>query len=619
MAGFEGRILEINLTTGEIGQSTIDKDVLRKFIGGSGLAAKLFLDRVSPDVDPLSADNILFIMTGPVTGTTLPGAARFSAGFKSPLTNIWGEANCGGHFGPELRYAGYDGIAIEGASAKPVYILIDDGKVEIKDASDLWGKDNYQTSDLLKEREGGKRKVKVLSIGQAGENLVKYASIQNDKEATLGRCGGGAVMGSKKLKAIAVRGTGKVEAADAAAFGNSRKDLITKVNEHIATIFMRDHGTNGGLMVCASRGDMPAKNWTLGDSMAVGSQIEGMTMSAKYLVRSNNCHNCTIGCKRVVAVKEGPYLTEEGPGPEYESTASLGSLCMVDDLAGLIKANEKCNKYGLDVISCGSAIAFAIECFENGLIGSEATGGIVLKWGDIDAVMKTIDKIAQRDGFGDILAEGVKRAAEKIGKNAGEYAMEVKGLEVPMHDPRAGHGMGLTYATSIRGACHLMSHDASTEIGAFTSPEIGLTGGYDPLTSQGKAEMTMICENVSMVFNAADICNFAMLALGMEDLLNILRMTTGFDYDLKEMMECGERIWMLKRGLGNLMGAGVADDRLPQRILTPTADGPAAGSAPDLKLMLKEYYQLRPLDAQGRPDREKLRSLGLSELAAKLG
>ncbi|MFC1848336.1 aldehyde ferredoxin oxidoreductase family protein, partial [Chloroflexota bacterium] len=530
-----------------------------------------------------------------------------------------GEANCGGNFGPELRYAGYDGIAIEGASDKPVYILIDDGKVEIKDASEFWGKDSYQTTDLLKEREGGSRKVKVLSIGQAGENLVKYASIHNDKASTLARCGGGAVMGAKKLKAIVVRGTGKVEPVDATGFGKSRKEFITKVNEHIATQFMRDYGTNGGMMVCASRGDMPAKNWTLGDSMVVGSQIEGITMSTKYLVRPHSCHNCPVGCKRVVAVKEGPYQTEEGPGPEYEAAASFGSLLMVDDLAGIIKANETCNRYGLDVISCGSSIAFAIDCFENGLIGSEDTDGIALKWGDIDAVLKMVDKIAQRDGFGDILAEGVKLAAERISKNAGDYAMEVKGLEVPMHDPRAGHGMGLTYATSIRGACHLMSHDATAEIGAFTSPEIGLTGGYDPLTSQGKAEMTMICENVSMLFNAATICNFAMLALSMEDLLNIMRTTTGYDYDLKELMECGERIWMLKRGLGNLMGAGAADDRLPQRILTPTADGPAAGSVPDLKLMLKEHYQLRPLDSQGRPDRDKLRNLGLSDLAARLG
>jgi aldehyde:ferredoxin oxidoreductase len=619
MPGFEGRILDIDLSTGAVGESAADKNDLRGLIGGAGLAAKLFLDRVAPDVDPLSPDNVLFLMTGPLTGMALPGAGRLAAGFKSPLTNIWGEANCGGNFGPELRFAGYDGLSVKGASDKPVYILIDDGRVEIKDASDLWGKDSYDTTDAIKEREGGTKKVRVLAIGQAGENLVKYASILNDKEAILGRCGGGAVMGSKKLKAIAVRGSGKVEPAKPAEFDEVRKQVQEKVNEHVATLFLREHGTNGGMMVQATTGDLPGKNWSQGDNMPVAMQIEGMTMTATYLVKGQACHRCPVACKRIVAVKEGPHQVDEGPGPEFEAAASFGTLLMVSDLAGIIKANDVCNRYGLDVISCGSAMGFAIDCFENGVIDAKDTDGIEMKWGDIDAVLKMVDKVSRREGFGDVLADGVKRAAQKIGKNAQEYAIEVKGLEAPMHDPRAGHGLGLSYATSIRGACHLMSLDVQAEIGAFTSPEIGLPGGYDARSSEGKAEMTMICENVAMVLNGAIMCYFTMLAMSMGDLLEMLKVTTGYDYDLKELMECGERNWMLKRGLGCLMGATAADDRLPKRLLTALPDGPAAGSVPNMDLMLKEYYQLRPLDAEGRPDREKLRSLGLSGLAAKLG
>jgi len=259
-----------------------------------------------------------------------------------------------------------------------------------------------------------------------------------------------------------------------------------------------------------------------------------------------------------------------------------------------------------------------MDCFENGLIDSKDTDGIELKWGNVDAVLKMLDKIVKRDGFGDTLAEGSKRAAERIGRNASDYTVEVKGLEVPMHDPRAGHGMGLAYATSIRGACHLQHGDLFTEMNILLRPEIGLTGPYQGKVSEGKAEMTLISENLGMVVNAAVICWFVMLSLGIEDLLYALRATSGFDYDIKEMMECGERLWMFKRGLDNLMGITAADDRLPKRIMTPTKEGGAAGSVPNMELMLKEYYSLRPLDANGRPTKEKLQSLGLSELAAKL-
>jgi aldehyde:ferredoxin oxidoreductase len=618
MASYKGKILEVNLANGSIAHSTLEQDILRRFIGGSGLAAKLFLDRVSPDVDPLSGENILFIMTGPLAGTALPGVSRLAAGFKSPLTNIWGESNCGGNFGPELKFAGYDGIAIAGISDRPVYLFIDDDRVEIRDASDLWGRDIYETTDLLKERIGGRRSAKVLAIGPAGENLVSYASAINDKDAVLGRCGTGAVMGAKKLKAIAVRGSGKVEPARPAEFEKLRKHIMEKVRASATTYKLRKYGTDGGMVDGAMSGDLPIKNWSLGKNLALASKIDGATLSEKYLTRTHACYGCPVACKRVIRVEEGPYDVDEGPGPEYETCASFGSLLMVDDLAGIVKANEVCNRYGLDTISCGASIAFAIDCFENGIIGKQDTDGIELKWGDMGAILKMVDKIARRDGFGDTLAEGSKRAAQKIGRNAYNNAIEVKGLELPMHDPRAGHGLGLAYATSVRGGCHLTHIVAYTETGTFVAPEIGLHGDYDPKTSEGKAEMTIVSENLAMVVNSAIICQFVLLSLSVGDVLDMLRTTTGFDYDLKEMMECGERTWLLKRGLCNLMGVGAADDRLPQRILTPTNEGGAAGSVPDIDLMLKQYYKLRPLDAEGRPTREKLHSLGLSDLAARL-
>ncbi|HEY48732.1 MAG TPA: aldehyde ferredoxin oxidoreductase family protein [Dehalococcoidia bacterium] len=618
MKGYMGNILEVNLTTGAVGKTTVEREVLRKFIGGGGVAAKLFLDRVSPDVDPLSGGNVLFLMTGPLTGVRLPGAARFAACFKSPLTGIWGETNCGGNFGVGMRFAGYDGIAIEGASDKPVSIVIEDEHVEIRDASDIWGMDTYEVTDILKKQFKGGKEVKVLTIGQAGEKLVRYAAIINDKRSALGRTGGGAVMGSKKLKAVVIRGTGSVEPADAAGFEKIRKEVLEKVKTSKDTESLRAYGTAGGMVAGTKRGDVPYKNWALGQDLDIARKISGQVMAKEYLVKTAACHGCPVACKRVVSVKEGPYATEEGPGPEYETLASFGSMLMVDDLAGLIKINEACNRYGVDTISCGCTIAFAIDCFENGIIDSGDTGGIELKWGNADAVLKMVERIGRREGLGDILAEGSRRAAQRLGGKAVDYAIESKGLEAPMHDPRAGHGLGLAYATSIRGACHNQHLVLAIEADGMSYPEIGLPGPYEAKTSEGKAKMTMLCEDLGMVVNSAIICQFVLGSLSLRDLVDMLRTTTGFDYSLAEMMECGERIWLLKRGLCNLMGVRAVDDRLPKRMLTPVKEGGAAGSVPDMALMLRDYYRLRPLDDEGRPAKDKLRSLGLSDLADRL-
>jgi len=617
--GYAGKILEVNLTSGKISKTSVDDETLRKFIGGSGLAAKLFLDRVSPQVAPLSPQNTLFIMTGPLQGTNLPGSGRFNISAKSPLTNIWGEGNCGGTFGPELKFAGWDGIIIEGASDKPVYLFIDDDKVEIRDASDLWGKDSYETIDMVTDKIGGGRKVKVLAIGQAGENLVKYAAIIHDKADAIGRCGLGAVMGSKKLKAIVVRGRGKASIAMPEDYNKARREALDVIKDSAVAQSLHSMGTDASLPLGMMTGDVPSKNWSLGENLEGSEALGGPTYSEKYLTKTHACYACPIACKRVCQVKEGPYKGEEQAGPEYETCCAFGTLVMNNDLAAVIKINEMCNRYGLDTISCGSTIAFAIDCFEHGVITEDDTQGIKLTWGNMESVFRMVEKVARREGFGDVLAEGSRAAAKKIGRNAADFAVEVKGLEAPMHDPRGYHGMGLAYAMSNRGACHLQHMDLFVEQGQVAYPEIvGLKDDYEGQTSEGKAEMTMICENLGMVCSSAVLCVFAMACLKANDLVEFLRTTTGFGYSLDELMECGERVWLLKRGLNNLMGITAADDRLPKKILVPVNEGAAAGSVPDIESMRKEYYGLRKLNANGYPSREKLESIGLADLAKKI-
>jgi len=617
MGTHRGKILDVNLSTGAVKTTKIEEDVLRKFIGGSGLAAKLFFDRVPPDVDPLSDKNVLFLMAGPLSGTNFPTSSRVVAAFKSPQTGVWGQASAGGSFAAEMKKAGYDGITISGMSSKPVYLVIEDDKVEIKDAADLWGKDCYETTDILKERHGAK--VDMLEIGPAGENLVKFACVLNGKWGFISRCGGGAVMGSKKLKAVVVRGTGKVEPASPEEYAKIRKTVLKKIKEGVQTQFLNDAGTALAVEVNAVTGVLPVKNFTVGDGSPYGPKLCGGAISAQYLTNRHACFTCPIACKRAVKVAEGPYAIEEGPGPQYETVCAFGSLLLIDDLAAVLKMGEKANMYGMDSISCGGTIAFAMECFEKGLITSKELDGGQLRWGNPDDVLAMMEKIAKRQGFGDVLAEGSRGAAKKIGKNAEDYTVEIKGLEFPMYDVRGSHGHGLSFMTSTRGACHVQSTIGSIEQNwVFTWTDVGITGSYDAKAPEGKGELNVTGESLDILTNSATLCRFGLMSISITDLAEALKAATGFDYDLDEIMECGRRIWMLLRGLNNLMGVTAADDRMPKRILTPHTDGPVAGSVPNVELMLKEYYKARGLDANGRPLKEKLNSLGLSELAAKL-
>ncbi len=616
-AGYAKRLLEVNLSDKNIRTSPLEDKMLMKFLGGGGLAAQLFLERFSPGTDPLSPENPLIVMTGPLVGTRLPGTSRFAICARSPLTGFWGIGTCGGNFGPELKFAGYDGILLEGASEKPVYLVVDDESVDIQDASDLWGKDIYDVTDILKERHSGTRKPKILAIGQAGENQVLYASIANDKAHYIGRTGMGAVMGSKQLKAIVVRGTGKVLPALEEKYEAVRSSVMEKCKSSMVAQSLQSMGTAAAMDLGMMTGDVPIRNWT-GAEFEGSGQIGGPAMTADYLTKVHACYACPIACKRVVKVDSGPYQTAEGPGPEYETCCTFGSYIENDNLEGIIKANELCNLYGLDTITCGATIAFAMECYEKGILTAADTDGIELKWGDIDAALKMLEKIATRQGIGDILAEGSTRAAKKIGNGAEDLVVAVKGLELPAHDPRGFHGMGLEYAVGYRGACHLQHMSLYIEQGMSSFEEAGFKDDYIGTESQGKAEMVLLSQNMGVPASSICLCVFAYACMDVQDVADMIHSVTGREFSAQDLLDAGERIWLLMRGMTNLMGATGADDRLPPNSLIPLEASMSAGSVPDMDLMIKEYYALRGLDANGVPTMEVLKKAGLTALADKL-
>ena len=616
MGGYKNKILEVDLSTCKIDITDVPGDDKKRFIGGSGVAAKLFLDRFNIKVDPLSPDNPLIVMNGPITGTTLPGTSRFVACGKSPLTGIWGESACGGNFGAEMKMAGWDGILFKGASEKPLYLLIEDSQCKLLDASDLWGKDIYQVTDSLKARYKDGKQVKVFTIGRAGENLVKFAGIGNDKGHFSGRTGMGALMGSKKLKAIVVRGSGICEPALGDEYNVLRRNLITKIKEAIPAQALRQMGTDSGMDLGMMTNDVPIKNWAAPQDFDLSASLGGPTLTEKYLTKPHACYACPIACKRVVKVADLPYKTEEGPGPEYETCSTFGTMIMNKDLAGVIKANELCNKAGIDTISGGTAIAFAYECYEKGIISKGDTDGLELTWGNIDPALKLIEMITERKGIGAILAEGTREAVKFFGKGSQEFVVEVKGLEAPMHDPRGWHGMGLGYAVSTRGACHLQHMTLYIEQGMSAYPETGLKASYKGPKSEGKAEMYLISENLGVPCNSACICIFVLGCISATDFAEMLRVTTGYkNFDVEELLKSGQRINLLKRTINSILGMKKEDDRLPKRILTPLSP---KGNVPDIDLMLKEYYVLRGLDDRGWPKRETLEATGLKDLISKL-
>ncbi len=685
MGGNWGKVLKVDLTAGTVEDVEIEEKLYRDFLGGSGLAAKWFFDNEGWKVEPLSPDNPLMVMNGPLSGTSLPGVSRLEICARSPLTGIWGEASMGGHFSPQLKRTGYDGIIFTGASDKPVYLYLSDEKAEIRDASHLWGKDTYETEELLKEEVGDKR-AQVISIGPAGENTVKFACVMNDRGSTAGRCGMGAVMGSKKLKAVVARGNSKVPVADETAYKEAREKMSEILKFSLVADGLRSFGSNVHMEYGMAIGDVPTKNWREAYWSEGPEKLGGTAVAESILTKNHSCFACPVSCKRIVEVKAGPFALEEGPGSEYEAAAALGTLQRMDEREANHKANELCNRYGMDVISCGSTLAFATEAFEAGLITEKDTGGLKLGWNKPQTLLELVDKTAHREGFGDDLAEGVRAMADKYGGE--EFAIHVKGLECPMHDPRALWGMALTYATSIRGACHCADANLYVELGVLDLKELGVKRTW-PYKAKGKAAQTVAAQKKGVIANSAVICEYAWNCMGggMSLMAEMLNPLTGFGYTAEELARVGDRIWYIKRALGNLMGATRDDDKLPKRILEPHLEGITSslhvavypqfmslGPMQKLRIeglknttanmmskylypnldkmlttmnklpgfsgrrkklehkdpeevsrktvafeeMIQEYYRLRDIDAQGRPSRERLRSVGLDDVAEAL-
>ncbi|MEW6335089.1 MAG: aldehyde ferredoxin oxidoreductase family protein [Thermodesulfobacteriota bacterium] len=614
--GYAGRHLRVDLTEGRCSDFQVDEALLRRFIGGSALGAMLFLEGFPLDADPFAPESPLMVMTGPMVGSGFPGTSRFAVCAKSPLTGIWGESACGGTFGPELKKAGFDGIVITGRAAGPVVLSVVDRTARLDDASGLWGKDVYDTTDLLKAGEPG---AKVLAIGPAGESLVRFAAIGNDKGHFVGRTGLGAVMGAKRLKAICVRGSGKLDKAEEARFREVQKAAALEIKDSALAGSLRAMGSDANMDLGMINGDVPVKNWTVGEDFALSGALSGPTLTETYLTRAHACSHCPVACKRIVRVEDGPYRIDEGPGPEYETCATFGTMIMNADLAGVIKANELCNRYGMDTISCGSAIAWAMELFEKGTLTAGDTDGLDLTWGNIDAVLALLPRIARREGFGALLAEGSLAAARTIGGDALDAVVHVKGLDLPMHDPRGFHGMGLAYMMSNRGACHLQHAVLATEQGMASWPQLfPMKDDYRGTTSEGKAELVFHSENYGILGNSLSICHYLTDCLKPETIRDAFNAITGFGFGFDDLMACGARDWTLKRGINNLLGVTARDDVLPKRILTPLAEGAGAGSVPDMERLKGEYYALRGLDEQGVPREEKLRELGLDHLRERL-
>jgi aldehyde:ferredoxin oxidoreductase len=616
MNGYTGKYLDVDLTKRTCSSFTIEEAKLKKFIGGSSLAAALYLEKFNIHADPLAEDCPLMVMNGPMVGSGFPGTSRFAVCAKSPQTGIWGEAACGGTFGPELKRTGFDGIIITGQSKSPVVLSIINGEAKISPADKLWGKDIYEVTDICKAED---KAIKVLAIGPAGENLVKFSAIGNDKAHFIGRTGLGAVMGSKKLKAILVRGNQPPGKAHEEKYKEIFKAAIAEIKDSAFAESLHLMGSDAAMDLGMMNGDVPIKNWSLGEDFELSSKLSGPTMRETYLTKAHACANCPVACKRVCAVKDGPYKTEEGPGPEYETCCTFGTMIMNYDLAAVVKANELCNRYGMDTISAGATIAMAMELYEKGIIDKKKADNIELTWGNMNAVFALLKKIAYREGLGDMLAEGSLAAARKFGGNAIDSAVHVKGLELPMHDPRGFHGMGLAYMMSNRGACHLQHAAMGMEQGMVSWPQLfDMKDDYDGKTSKGKAMLVFNSENYGILDNSLSICHYLMYCLKPETIRDAFNAITGFNFEFNDFLISGARDWTLKRGINNLLGVSAKDDVLPKKILTPLLEGAGAGSIPDMKLLRDEYYAIRGLNDEGIPREEKLRELGLMDLRNKL-
>ncbi len=582
MDGYLGRILCVDLSRGELRDEALNEEYARSYVGGSGLAARYLYDMLDERTDPLGPDNPLFFLTGPLVGTSMISAGRYSVCARSPLTGIWGEANSGGFFGPELRYAGYDGVLIAGRARQPVWLSVVNGQAALHSAGDVWGSDIYLAQTQLREALG-EAKARVACIGLAGENLVKLAGIANDHGRFAARTGLGAVMGSKNLKAIAVRGTGKVPLHAPDEFKAATNRILALYKDDVSAQSLRAYGTAGYVNLSHMLGDLPIRYYQVGEHPPA-DDLSGVDMAEKYLTRNTACHKCLIACGR--ETQSPTYQDAKVDGPEYETIGAFGSLLMIFDLEAVIHAGHLCNLYGMDIISLGVTIGLACELFERGLLSAADTGGLEIRYGDAEMVFRLIELTGRREGFGAVLAEGNAALAERAG--VPELSATVNRLEVPMHDPRAYVGMAVTYALSPRGACHMEGDMYGLDLGRSTDEEAGLVAGDRHENSIAKGRMAARLQAWRNLYNSLVLCQFE--NPGVQPLLAAINAATGWNLAAEDLITLGKRIVNIKRSLNFKLGMTKADDRLPDLLLKPLEKGGAAGRVPDMPALLSGAY-----------------------------
>lgn len=620
--GIAGKLLHVDLTTRQIRTEELPQTTMRKYLGGGALAAHILLREMRPGVDSFGPDNVLVFMTSVINGLSLSGTNRYTAAAKSPLTGGYGESEAGGWWGPELRAAGWDGVVIRGQSTSPVYLWIKDDKVEIRDAVPYWGKLSGEVQDGL-EQELGDKRVRVLQTGISGERGVRFAAIVNQLKHFHGRCGLGAVMGSKRLKAIVARGSKPPGALDR----ESAKRQLVWFREHYDRAKDRFYqlGSSSGVLALEASGILPTRNFRDG-SFEGARAISGQTMRDTILVNRGTCYACAVSCKREVEVKELGVTPKYG-GPEYETLAASGSLCGVDDLKALALINQLYAQYVLDSISTGAVIAFAMECYEHGIITQQMTGGLDLTWGNAQAVIDIVHQIGKRDGLGRLLGEGVKRAAAELGRGAERFALHVKGQELPMHDPRGKKGLSLAYALSPTGADHMEApHDplyAGFHPQGHPMGPLGLIEPLDPLELDAKKVRAFFeTQKVWSSYNSVGMCDFVgapLNGLEFQPIVDYINAVTGWNMSLYELLKVGERNNTLARMFNVREGFTPDDDVLPQRMHEGIGNGALKGQRIDPAQFLaarRIYYEMAGWDPNtGTPTHAKLAELGLEEVS----
>ena len=606
----EYKVATLDLTNKACGQKTFCDELTRAYLGGA-LAVDVLNRETNHEIQALDPQSVVCLFAGLLVGTAVPGASKLTFYARSPLTGIWGESTVGGHWPAKLRRSGFDGIIIRGKASAPVVIRLHEDGAHIDPAGDLWGKETFETSDILQQRYPG---FATACIGPAGERRLPISSVITDGRVAraAGRGGLGAVMGSKMVKAVVVSGGKKVEINDRTALMSLLKKDVKTIAENAARL--RDFGTSGGVARAEQTGDMPLKNWKMGTWREGAEKITAQSFFPKYLERHHTCHACPIRCGKLLRQQTGPFAGSVSHAPEYETIGGFGGCCLVDSAEAIMNANEFCNRSGIDTISASAVIAFAMEAFERRIITEKDTGGRKILWGDGRILLSLLEDMVKQRRIGALLARGVRQAAKALGRGAEEFAVHVKGLELPMHDPRAYPSMAASYAVANRGGDHLEAMSYMHEKG-LRIPGYGYQGELDPRSHEHKAQVAYENMNYYAVFNALGLCKFISIGKATPRMIaGWVSSVTGWDVTTDELLSTGQRLLNAKRIYNLRRGVTWKDDVLPPRLLQPRPDGCAQGIVPDVATMVKEIYRMRGWDRYGVPKRETLQRLGLAHL-----